>query len=130
MKVIFVGIHNKPGMSPLDSRTKSGILIDRCIRALRPIECVKTNLFDIDYLPVSSNRNIHVFYWLSHINPKAEDVVVLLGNVVHRAYQDSIYIKRNIIMVKHPSSIWSREKKDQYVENIVDEINQLKQKIN
>jgi hypothetical protein len=47
-RIIFVGIHNKPGMKPLDSRTKSGKIIDEVIRGLEGRECVKTNLFDCD----------------------------------------------------------------------------------
>lgn len=40
-RIIFVGIHNKPGMEPLDSRTKSGKIIDEVIAGLEGRECVK-----------------------------------------------------------------------------------------
>jgi hypothetical protein len=34
MRIIFVGLHNKEHMKPLDSKTKSGKLIDRIIKRL------------------------------------------------------------------------------------------------
>jgi hypothetical protein len=51
MKVIFVGVHNKPHLKPLDSSTRSGKTIDGIIEQLPGIKCVKTNLFDVDYMP-------------------------------------------------------------------------------
>jgi hypothetical protein len=62
MRVIFVGMHNKPGMEPLDSRTKSGKLIDRIINEL-PIDCIKTNLYD-DSWPVDFEDNDLMLWWI------------------------------------------------------------------
>jgi len=128
MRIIFVGIHNKPMKRPLDSSTKSGILIDRCIRALRPKECVKTNFFDIDYLPKLNDDIIHKSYleWNNRVDVYSEDVVVLLGAITHKCWEN-YSPPYKIIKVGHPSSVWSIEKKIWYVNNIVEKVTRATQ---
>ena len=48
--VLFVGMHNKVGMKPLDSKTMSGKMIDAVIKEL-PFKCIKTNLCEVEYFP-------------------------------------------------------------------------------
>ena len=122
-KIIFVGVHNKPGFKPLDSKSKSGILINRCIRALRPKECIKTNLFDVDYLPNAIEWESLVMDWHNRIQSNGDDVIILLGSVTQRAWIESTYnLRRNTINVGHPSAVWSNEKKEWYVKNIVEKV--------
>ena len=52
MKIIFVGIHNKPGKIPLCSSTPTGKIIKQITEKIKTKKIVKTNLYDVDYLPV------------------------------------------------------------------------------
>ena len=83
-KVYFVGIHYKDGFEALDSRTKSGHVIDKVITELDGLKCYKTNLFPTSYLP----DQIHwkEFGLDFEIDPKA--IYVLLGNIVQKSLDD------------------------------------------
>lgn len=121
MKIYFVGIHNKKGMIPLCSSTKSGKLINRIIAQVS-IPVVKTNLCDLDYLPIDENEIIQQkFIWLEKYDPNKEDVIILLGNFVHKNFPDSC-ICENIIKIKHPASQRSKIQMDEYVEKALVEI--------
>ena len=122
MKIIFVGIHNKPGMEPLDSRTKSGKLIDRIILKLmnnyyfRDVEFIKTNLFDADYLPKEQmiiSKMKDDWYKKYLFNFCKDSIVVLLGSVVKNEFLNYDFINR--VNLKHPSSIWGKKKMNDYV---------------
>ena len=81
--VLFVGMHNKVGMKPLDSKTMSGKMIDAVIKEL-PFKCTKTNLCEVEYLPKDwLEINQHGIDWGEKYKPKENDIVVLLGKWVH-----------------------------------------------
>ena len=119
MRIIFVGLHNKKGMKPLDSSTKSGKLIDR-IEIELPINVERTNLFDVDYLPYHKEERQELskeWFW-THL-PCPDDVVVLLGGIVHKSFSHNV---ENLIKVAHPASKWSHQEKDEYVADTITRI--------
>lgn len=80
MKIYFVGIHNKPGMKPLDSKTKSGKIIDQIISQFPDCECIKTNLCDIDYFPIDRFEiREECQKWNETYGAKEDSIIVLLG---------------------------------------------------
>jgi hypothetical protein len=116
--VLFVGMHNKPGMEPLDSRTWSGKIIDKVIAGLKN-ECGKTNLCDVDYLPIDTEEiNQHNYKWYFKYHD-ANSIVVLLGNWVERNfYRDD----KNVVKLNHPSSFICRKNVDSYVQDAISKI--------
>ena len=118
-RIIFVGLHNKPNMKPLDSKTKSGKLIDRIIEKCRRngMNVLKTNLFDVDYLPTKDEMPIMSFEWMERVELFKGDIIVLLGAMVHK-YFPPIPMDYNPIEVAHPASKRSHKDMDDYVEKI------------
>lgn len=129
-RVIFVGIHNKQGKTPLDSSTRSGKVIDSIINNLPECECIKTNLHDLEYLPQD-----HQVHWLdtfsdwrkrAGIKPGEvvgrDVIVVLLGGYVHQMFRRMPgYL--NTIKLGHPSPTFrSKEKGLAYVGNAIAKI--------
>jgi hypothetical protein len=115
-KIIFVGLHNKPGMRPLDVKTKSGKLIDRIVAPLthRCIPVRLTNLFDVDYMPKDEEMDKLILEWVERIELTKNDTVVLLGQTVHDNFPKLPLVK--IIKIAHPASKRSHEEMDEYVE--------------
>lgn len=109
MRVIFVGMHNKPGMKPLDSKTKSGILIDKVAERCRRegMEVLKTNLFNIDRYPKKEEIRSLSFDWIERVELRQTDIIVLLGGCVHRNFPNTLTVKP--IKIAHPASQWSHE---------------------
>jgi hypothetical protein len=119
MRIIIVGVHNKKGLKPLDSSTKSGKLIDRIEMEL-PVNIERTNLFDVDYLPYHKEERQELskeWFW-THL-PCPDDVVVLLGGEVQKNFKHDI---KNLIKIKHPASQWSHKSMDEYVNCAVEKI--------
>ena len=114
MKTIyFVGMHNKEGMLPLDSRTRTGKLIDKIIAGVN-VDCYKTNFSDTTFLPNDKDIEVIAEEWWSVWNPKKEDVIILLG-----AWVQKNFIHKNgftICPVKHPAGIFGTAKRGKYVE--------------
>jgi hypothetical protein len=125
MKIIFVGMHNKPMKMPLCSSTKSGKLVNRIIEALKPIECQKTNLYDVEYYPKREEKFNLAMNWHERIEPKLGDVIVLMGAEVHENYVQNMFDK--VVKIAHPSSKRSHEAMNEYVISAVEKI---KNKIN
>lgn len=116
MKVIFVGIHNKPNTPVLCSSTKSGKLIDRIIKELN-FDSLKTNLYNVEYLPKDlAEKEKLALDWHSRVN-YGHDLIVLLGGEVSKHFNHEPYL--DTIKLAHPSSIWSNAKKQEYVDNAV-----------
>lgn len=119
--VFFVGIHNKPGMKPLDSQTMSGKIIDGIIKEL-PFKCVKTNLCEIEYMPTDWNQiNEAGITWGEKYPRKKTDIVVLLGAWVHDNF---FWNDCKIVKLPHPASFISRVNKENYIKKAIDKINE------
>lgn len=121
-RIIFVGVHNKPGFAPLDSRSKSGKMIDRVIAGLQTecglfeAEFVKTNLFDLPGFPSwSPERGVSVMNWSKRAGRTDDDIVILLGACVHDAFKHCKY--PNLVRIGHPSGVWSKLKQEEYIIN-------------
>ncbi len=119
MKVIFVGINNKPNTKPLCSSTVSGKRKDRIINLL-PFDCVKTNLYNVDCEPLKENKRQLATDWVFRIQPEKSDIIVLLGADVHNNY---IHTVGNVIKLAHPASIYGHENMDNYVSRAANLIN-------
>jgi hypothetical protein len=122
-RIIFVGVHNKSDLKPLDSKTKTGKIVDKIINKLpKDYIWVKTNLFNQEYLPLDDyEKYIEEWYWTNL--PTNYDIVILLGKDVQKHF--NIELKR-IIKVNHPASIYGKEKEGVYINLILKEINKLK----
>jgi len=116
MKIFFVGIHNKPNKTALDSTTKSGKLIDRVILHLKKQNCIKTNLFNLNQIPKKINQ--HQEKWIKKYSPSSKDLIFLLGKEVQNLFPKKILCK-NIIPLPHPSSIWSKKSQEKYIQHIL-----------
>lgn len=95
--VYFIGLHNKPNMMALDSRTKTGKIIDMIISKVE-LPYKKLNLFPVDFMPkdiTEINRYVDDFYRESDGN----GFYVLLGKQVQKYLQDGL---PNSISVNHP----------------------------
>jgi hypothetical protein len=118
MRIIFVGIHNKPNTKPLDSSTRSGKLIDKIIINLKEHDCLKTNLFDLEFIPrenIKDNQQL----WINTHNPSKNDTIILLGSNVHKLFPQ---VQSKVIKAKHPSAIWSKKAQEDYVTTILTKI--------
>lgn len=128
MKVIFVGIHNKPQIAALCSSTKSGKLIDRIIAKLpTDVDCEKTNLYDVDYLPKDQyEKDIISLKWWEKVSIADFDIIVLLGIEVHDNFWGRAM--HYILKINHPASKRSHAEMDRYVSDTVEEILSLIEK--
>lgn len=116
-RVVFVGLHNKPNMKPLDSKTKSGKLIDRIGERCRRhgMNVLKTNLYDVNYLPEGKEKGELAFDWIERVELFEYDIVVLLGAMVHHDFPN-LTLPR-LLKVAHPASKRSHVDMDEYVES-------------
>lgn len=108
-------MHNKPGMRPLDDKTKSGKLVERIAKQVRSKsnEVVKTNLFNVDHYPKAHEISTLAFDWIERVELYQHDIVVLLGACVHKHFPKLPALKK--IEIAHPSSKWSHADMDAYV---------------
>ena len=121
MKVIFVGMHNKPDTNPLCIFTKSGKMLQRVINQFPKLEFEKTNLYDIDHYPTTEKDFEEPITWHWRILPTSDDLIILLGACVHNDF-----ILRNGYKVRrfaHPASKWSHKAMDEYVNKMTKSIN-------
>lgn len=115
MRVILVGLHNKPGMKPLDSKTKSGKLIDKIITHIpEGIEVIKTNLFNLNGIPHKDYFYKSRDEWYNAYLPTSEDIIVLLGAMTHKNFIHNPQCK-GLIKIAHPASMRSHEQMFKYV---------------
>jgi hypothetical protein len=112
--IYFVGLHYKPGMSALDSRTYTGKIIDRIIAQVG--EAVKTNLSDTDTMPDWKTLNVWDWHDRHHLCPG--DTTVLLGKFVQNHFDRKPGIK--YIEVDHPSAFRVRADVAGYVARVVE----------
>lgn len=134
-RIIFVGVHNKPDMEPLDSRSKSGKLINRVIYGLQievglfEAEFIKTNLFHptITWFPADANRIIEVYNWITRNRVKDDDIVITLGHIVNEAFRKA---KVESIKLGHPSGVWSNLKQEEYIINACIKVSEVIKTVN
>jgi len=117
--VLFVGMHNKPGMKPLDSKTMSGKMIDAVIKEL-PFKCAKTNLCEVEYFP-KDKKEIWVgnLTWNSKYEPTPDTIIVLLGQWVQKNF---LLTEAKIVKLPHPASCMGNVNKENYIKNAIDRI--------
>lgn len=137
MRIIFVGIHNKPNMQPLDSRTKSGKLIDKAIEKLKTVngigntEFVKCNLFDALSVPDDIfERGEMKIAFFDRIKLAKGDILILLGRNVAAEFPYyiklfSIPVKNPVFKVNHPASVFGKDAEDKYVKEIFDHVDSV-----
>ena len=128
MRIIFVGVHNKPNLEPLCSSTKTGKLVNRIINELpKGFEIEKTNLFNVEYLPEYEDMIDlgNEWYWTNL--PTNEDIIVLLGAITHKQFRHDV---ENLIKIAHPASKRSHKDMDEYVFSAVGKIKKYMQKVN
>lgn len=120
-RVIFVGTHNKPGMEPLDSRTKSGKIIDEvCEPFLGKCPVMKTNIFNCDEMPHSNRRDALAVDWRERVSVTEGDVIIALGLVVKRHLPRVYLWGAKAIYAEHPAS--RHIKRDQYIKDLISKI--------
>lgn len=120
MRVIFVGLHNKPNLSPLCTSTKTGKLIQKIIWQL-PLSTItsKSNIFDVDYYPKSTLHFELAQEWFWNQSPTENDIIILLGQATQNAYDiHCVHQDSKVIRVAHPASKRSHESMDEYVKNV------------
>lgn len=109
-RILFVGMNNKPDTPPLSSLTKSGRVIDKLIAELPQYDCVKSNLFDLEYWP--DNMGFTSSGWEHRVSYESTDIVITLGDKVRREFVGSGI--RSIAM-GHPASLFGQVNTDDYV---------------
>ena len=126
-RIIFVGLHNKPGKMPLCSSTKSDKLINRIIKEGRFSNSVlKTNLYDIDKMPSNDELFMLGLDWIDRVSPEGDDIIVLLGRFVHDHFPPHSSIE---IKVAHPASKRSHKEMNEYVADVIKKIKSNKNEI-
>lgn len=123
-RVIFVGMHNKEGMLPLDIRTRSGKIIDKIVHELPKgdYKVLLTNLCDTDYQPHDMEVMEQVNNWIVTYQPTPYDIIVLLGQWVHANFLSS-FVSSDIVMLAHPAStVYSSKGTEDYIQKSVKKI--------
>lgn len=112
MRVIFIGMHNKPGLQPLCSSTRSGKVIDQIIERV-PVACVKANLIDGDCIPDDFDPQANAELFMHCMLIGCDDILVLLGRFV---WEHSKGIGGGAkVEIYHPAYPKSQQAKDKYV---------------
>lgn len=102
-RIIFVGIHNKPKRKALDSRTRSGIVIDKIASHIGRYQIVKTNLFSVDYYPKTKEEKDKLKKnWIETNNPIIFDIVVVLGKDCKKEFDFNLQCR--VVYLEHPAS--------------------------
>lgn len=115
MKVVFIGVHNKPRKPPLCSTTLSGSTIDAVIAQLNA-ECVKVNLYSTEYIPKGSEQIMLIIEFLRTAPIEKEDIAVLLGYIVQYTLAPRLQCK--LIRAAHPSLQYSKVSRPEYIQKL------------
>lgn len=133
MKIVFVGVHYKPGFDALDSRTKSGKMIDRVIAGLQTevglfeAQFIKSNLFDLEYFPRNQTVELNtqwVEHWKLRVNYSPQDIVITLGQTVNEIFRKA---RVKSVKIGHPSAVWSHLKQEEYIINACIKVSEVLQ---
>ena len=122
-RVIFVGMHNKPGAEePLAPYTKTGKLLTRVVERIKKdypnVKFLRTNLYDVDYYPDEHEKANLAEEWHERIEVVPEDdIIVLLGADVHKNFR-SRFGSLNLFYYPHPASMRSHEQMDKFVRDL------------
>ena len=130
MRIIIVGMHNKPSLMPLCSSTKTGKLIDRIINKLPPCRTMKTNLYDVEYCPKEwQEKQSLAIDWHHRIDSAESDLIILLGAEVHKNFLNT---GLKVLKLTHPGArkLRSHESMNEYVFKAVEEIKEIINKQN
>lgn len=109
-RVFFVGIHNKPGKSPLDSSTQTGKFIDGIISLIdkEKAECVKTNLCEKERAAIDREIPALNKAWIIKYKPRMGDIIILLGLWTQTNFKRSgMY---NYVFATHPAGAYGSAK--------------------
>lgn len=104
MKIIFIGVHNKKGLKPLDSSTQSGKKIDSVIKNFPGVKTLKTNLFDVDYMPRPVEAEHLKYEFFDRVPILSDDIIVCLGSKVWEHLKDD-FIGYKVVKYYHPSPL-------------------------
>lgn len=115
-RIIFVGIHNKQELKPLDISTKTGKIITEIIKQIPEyITSKRTNLYNINSFPKSKVFKIFLINkWYSLNRPLETDIIVSLGKHVGHKLNDI----NNIVKVNHPASNYGEKQTTEYVKKV------------
>lgn len=125
-KIIFVGIHNAPGKTPLDSSTYTGKVVDAIAGGIYQRGIIKTNLWDQSTHPEINRRTFgqhmgHVSDWIKRTDYKHGDAIVCLGDLVYgvfsywRKAECPASERPKLIKITHPSALKARMQKTAYI---------------
>lgn len=126
-KVFFIGVHNKPGLTPLCSSTRSGKVIDQIIEKVNA-KCYKTNFINNTSRPnkMTSLQMVNFGWnWLFRTKYKPGDTVVFLGKWVQEYFPHWLLNDSEIVKVNHPSYPKSKEAIADYIQDTADQINKI-----
>lgn len=115
-KIVFVGICNKEGYMPLDSRSRSGAVIERVIKGIS-IPCEKTNLFHGYFVPQVDFRKAAI----KRFKIEENAFYIGLGKIVEESLQ---HIGPNKFKAfRHPGWVLRNGMVEPYVKHMIVEIN-------
>lgn len=127
MKIIFTGIHNKPGMLPLDGRTHTGQIIDKIIALLAHApgrifhqRYIKSNVYDAEII-VSEDATTTLTNWKQRTGYQPGDVVIALGFRVQKFFSQFEEISP-VVKLVHPGAIFGNENRKKYITESVRKI--------
>lgn len=117
--IYFVGIYNKPHLSPLSPQSPTGQAIDKIIEGINS-QCIKTNLCDLEYLPKDSQViSDEAYLWHQRNSADEGDTVILLGKWVQKHFIRRSWLK--VVNLTHPAGIFGN--KINYVQEAIRKIN-------
>lgn len=122
MRILFVGIHNKPTKRPLCSSTRSGKRIDKIASAFPDIDCVKMNLFNLTYMPKGNEWNIQRTKFFKRAELDHDDILVGLGHEVNRALQGDERVICKMVSIVHPSLLYQQVSETDYISHAINQI--------
>jgi len=117
MKILFTGLHLRPGFEALDSRTRTGKIIDRVIARLPDgLKCEKRNLYPDFKVPdtAKERQRARDLFFIHHGGDNA--IWVLLGKQVQQS------LRRNGVCLAHPGSLRFGGDAGKYIEDSVRKI--------
>lgn len=123
-RIIFVGVHNKPHLTPLHASTKSGKVIQEVIGKLpATYEIVKTNIYDVEYLPGPEEADSLIMAWKDAYQPTEEDIIVALGSHVQKVFKSYFPVVLKVVNAPHPAQRGNQVKRENYVVALVQAVN-------